>query len=108
MKIEHLLHKHGGRITEIRTVAHATNKKEPAFWFYEGSVKWDDGSESEHVEIAPWAVCYDQDDEKADAEYHALTHHLTTYLREKGAWNGRIWKPKEKFGHRHLEAAVAA
>lgn len=34
MKIEHLLHKHGGRITEIKAVAHSTYKR-VASWHYD-------------------------------------------------------------------------
>jgi hypothetical protein len=99
MKLAHMEHKHGGRITEIKRIAHATERNAPAFWFYEGAVKWDDGTETEHIEIAPWAVCYDHDNAEAVAEYDRLSEQLSAYLSTNGKYNGRQWKPAVKFGH---------
>jgi hypothetical protein len=101
MKIEHLQHKHGGRITELTAIGHDTEDGN-AFWFYRGNVDWPDGGKSVDLEIAPWAVCYDHDDKAADTEYDKVSEALATYLREQGAWTAKdlrpMWKPKTRTG----------
>lgn len=105
MKIEHLQHKHGGRITSITHVAHSTYKR-VAEWHYVGSVEWRDGKTSQTVEIAPYAVCFDQGNAAAHAEYDVISKKLNDYLLENGEWHDTkyigdfavSWTPKTKEG----------
>lgn len=99
-----LTHRHGGTITAVTHVAHETHKG-VASWFFIGSVKWDDGTESQATQIDPHAVCGEP------AECGPLFEQLTTYLQDVGEWHdmkhkrdGRAysWTPKEKEGKRAL------
>lgn len=101
MKIEHLLHKHGGRITEIRAVGHHTWKG-VASWHLVGNVKWDDGTESEKLEIPPFCLARDGSPEAVD-ELAAVLESMNAYLSREGEWHdmkhkrdGRAysWTPK--------------
>ncbi len=109
MEIKHLLHKHGGRITSIRSISHATEKGQ-SFWFYVGDVAWSDGGTSEDLEIAPWAVCYDHGSKEADAEYGKLSDMLMDYLRRNGRWMERkkgypqAWVPTVRHSYERIAA----
>lgn len=109
MQIEHLQHKHGGRITEIKAVAHCTFKR-VASWHYIGSVTWSSGKPSVDIEIAPWAVCFDHDNPEAHQEYSVLAEKLNQYLLDAGEWHDTkfvnhmavSWTPKAKTGRVEL------
>jgi len=103
MQVQHLEHKHGGRITEITAIEHDTENKR-AFWHFRGNVKWNDGSESKGLEISPIALCYDHDDQAAAAECNAAMERLNDYLARNGEWSerGSGWNPKAKRGSEAL------
>jgi hypothetical protein len=105
MLTKYLEHKHGGRITEISAVGHDTYKK-VAEWFYIGTVKWSDGTQSADLRIAPWAVCYDHANPEARFEYDHMSDVLNEHLREKGKWHERTprgnWTPTEKTGRTEI------
>lgn len=112
MKMQYLLHKHGGRITAIHSIEHATYKG-VASWFFRGDVEWvksKGGGKSEATEIPPYAVCYDESIPKSKAECNKVFDLLSEYLQTHGEWHdqkemrdGRMvsWTPKQK------EAALA-
>ncbi len=102
MKIEHLEHKHGGRITSIAAIAHETHKGR-ASWHFVGSVAWDDGSKSDAAEIAPFCVCRDHDDTAAKAELDALMGQLDDYLARNGKFADGEWKAAQKAGREQLQ-----
>lgn len=113
MKTAHLQHKHGGRITAIHSVAHAVDRG-VAYWFYKGDVEWNDGGKSVNLEIAPWALCYDQKNLSAEKEYATVADTMQKHLIENGEWHdqkrakdGRVysWSPKKKAD---MEIALAA
>lgn len=91
MKLEHMGHKHGGRITEIWAVGHETIRG-VADWHYLGHVDWNDGTQSKGAKIPPWAVCFDQANPAAAAEYETLSVPMAAYLQQRGAWH----EPKNK------------
>ena len=104
MKLNHMQHKHGGRIVSIDAIAHSVYKG-AAEWHYVGAVEWSDGTASGHAEIAPWALCYDHDNTQAHLEFRTLNILMGDYLIAQGEWHdprsirgGRIvhWTPKEK------------
>ncbi|HEY4037781.1 MAG TPA: hypothetical protein VGM15_03085 [Burkholderiaceae bacterium] len=97
MKISNLLHKHGGKITDLRAIEHRTYRKATE-WFFRGRVEWDDGSVSAAAEISPIMLCTDGS-EASTAEVNAILEKLHAYLLERGDWNdnGR-WIPKAKAG----------
>ena len=103
MKIEHLQHKFGGRITEITQAEHATTKG-VAYWFLRGNVEWRDGSKSQAAEIGPHQLCYDGDNSEAKKELDVVLAKLNEHLQSKGMWHepkrvrGQYvhWSPAEK------------
>lgn len=101
MQIEHLEHRHGGRITSIEAIAHDTEQRR-AFWHFVGNVKWSDGSESKAVEISPVCLCRDPDDAAACAELDSVMDALNDYLRRNGEWRPGAWKPNAKRGREAL------
>lgn len=90
MKLEHIRHKHGGRIPEIYALGHVT-RRGVADWFYLGTVEWDDGTKSTGAEIPPFALCAGQAPE-ARAEVNTLSEALSKYLVERGRWHDPIHK----------------
>ena len=86
MKIEHLQHRHGGRIVEITAAAHDTWKG-IASWHYIGKVQWEPNKPSRVTEIEPWAVCYDTKIDAAKSEYDAISSVLTQHLETRGHWH---------------------
>jgi hypothetical protein len=102
MQIQHLQHKHGGRIVSIDAIAHETYQRR-ASWHFVGKVQWTDGSESEAAQIAPYALCYDHDNAEAAAECNSALGRLNDYLARNGKWvEGREWKPAAKKGSEAL------
>lgn len=83
-------HKHGGRIIRITSIAHEVNKPNDGLsrdtWWFVGDVDWDDGTRSDGLEIAPWAVCCYDDDR---SEVLALSELMANYLAERGEWCDR-------------------
>ena len=111
MQVSHLRHRWGGRIASIESIEHRTIDG-VADWFYRGTIEWDDygtgiGKRRDSVatEIPPWAVCLDQDNPEARAEYDTFAEVLSGHLRKHGKWlakgkqmkDGRIanWIPKK-------------
>lgn len=101
MRIEHLEHRHGGKITNLSAVAHATYERR-ASWHFVGDVKWSDGSESKGVEISPVCLCRDADNPAANTELDAAMDALNDYLARNGKWGDMVWKPKTKTGSEAL------
>jgi len=107
-----LYHRHGGEITAIKAVAHATYRG-VASWHFIGDVTWRDGSSSKDIEIAPFALCYDE----ANAEGARLHDWLNDYLGRVGEWHGpkrardgRVyhWTPKRPDGREAIHRIRAA
>lgn len=95
-------HRNGGTITRISHVGHETYKG-VADWFFIGDVTWRDGSKSDDAKIAPFQLCHDNDDEKAEID--RLMKQMNDYLASAGEWHapesrsfGRVvsWTPKMK------------
>ena len=109
MELHHTMHKNGGRITAIHSVAHVTYKG-VATWHFVGDVTWSDGTASKGLEIAPWALCYDSGHPGARNELNEVMGKMNNYLKDQGRWHepkhkkdGRVinWTPKQP------EAALA-
>jgi hypothetical protein len=101
MNTKYLRHRHGGTITEISAIAHESYKG-VASWHFVGDVQWDDGTKSCGTTIAPFCVCFNQDNPLAKAEGDGLFAQLSDYLTRNGAWHdtkrardGRVytWTP---------------
>lgn len=101
MKIQHLEHRHGGRITNIEAIAHDTYERR-ASWHFIGSVEWSDGSKSAISEISPVCLCRDPDDTAANEELDTLMSALNDYLARNGKWTSNAWKPAAKKGREAL------
>jgi len=105
-----LMHKHGGRITALTSIAHDTEDG-VASWHFYGSVDWSDGSKSKEIIIPPWALCCDHKNPDAVAEVNTALQKLNDYLAEVGTWHEKTkwvrghavsWTPKQKTGSRSL------
>jgi hypothetical protein len=98
-----LEHKNGGRITAVHAIGHETYKR-VATWHYVCRVEWKDGTVSERLRVAPYAVCFDSDDTEAKAQFERINEQLHLYLTAEGEWlekpkhmrDGRLvhWVPK--------------
>lgn len=104
MKLHHLMHKHGGRITAIHSIGHSTDNG-VAYWYFKGDVVWPKGKPSTSIEIAPWAICIDANHPGAKIEVDELMAKMNDYLAKQGKWHeakhkndGRIvhWTPKAR------------
>jgi hypothetical protein len=88
--VQHLQHKHGGRITRLEKIAHTLNQPKDGHsqdvWYFVGSVEWRDGGKSDSIEIAPWALCADHDNAEAKAEIDGVLEALNEYLHQHGEW----------------------
>ncbi len=88
VNLKYTYHKHGGNITRITSIGHGEDKPQDGrsrdYWFFVGEVKWNDGTKSKGIEIAPWAVCY-HDEEKKN-EVLELMAELNDYLAKHGKW----------------------
>lgn len=102
-------HRHGGTITAITHIGHATIKG-VADWFFIGDITWQDGTQSRGREISPTALVYSNEAEHA--EIRALLAQLDAYLTDVGEWHepkhkrdGRMysWTPREPEGRRAIE-----
>lgn len=85
MQTQHLIHKHGGTITQVHGVGHRTDDGVP-WWFFICDVSWDDGGKSARLEVAPDRLCADQSNADAMVEINAATKALSDYLIEHGRW----------------------
>ena len=87
IQLQHTHHKHGGRITRITSIEHVTDKpangRSRDYWFFRGDVAWSDGSNSKGIEIAPYALCSNVNDQ----EVLDLSKALNDYLLEHGTWH---------------------
>jgi hypothetical protein len=87
-KLQHVHHRHGGRITRITEIKHETAKpkggRSQDTWFFVGDVEWDDGTKSLNTEIAPWALA--QDGDAGHQEISGLLRAMNTYLAANGQW----------------------
>lgn len=115
MRLQHVTHKHGGKIVDVYSVGHETHKG-VADWFFLGKVEWSDGTVSEGARIAPWALCADQKNADAQSEINALLEAMNSYLRKHGAWHepkrardGRMvhWTPKRASWTQHISGLLS-
>jgi hypothetical protein len=98
-----LEHKNGGRIAAVYAIGHETYKR-VATWHYVCRVEWSDGTVSERLRVAPYAICFDRNQEDAALFYDRLSEQLNDYLATEGTWlvkpkhmrDGRLvhWVPK--------------
>ena len=88
---QHILHKHGGRITRIVSIGHETDRPQDGysrdFWFYNGCVTWGDGSgnPAKVGHIYPYDLCADGDE--GLAEINAISELMMQYLADHGSWD---------------------
>ena len=103
-----LLHKNGGTITAITGVGHETYKG-VATWHFIGDIEWHDGGKSKQHFIAPYCLCYETPEQKAELD--RLMAQLNEYLEATGAWHdmkhkrdGRCysWTPRKPEGRKTL------
>lgn len=104
-------HKHGGKIIRITGLGHGTDKpaggRSRDFWHFFGDVQWYDGTKSEGVEIAPWALCYDSDNEaQGRAEIDWLLGAMNEYLAANGDWCGPETKHQGWYARRPKKEAA--
>lgn len=105
MKVAHLEHKHGGRVTDLLSIEHEAQPRGMVTWFFTGRVEWDDGTTSERAEISPVCLCYDHASKDAKAEMDGVSQRLMDYLGKNGEWQERGgWKPRAKRGSEALPA----
>lgn len=105
-----ILHRHGGRITAVTAIAHATERK-VAHWYFVGNVEWDDGSKGNGHEISPVCLCHDGTVEGLH-EVRLILDRLKFYLMREGRWHesrtapdGRVyeWTPHKPIGCEELQ-----
>jgi hypothetical protein len=99
------LHKHGGKILRITGISHGIDRPAAGMsrdtWHFLGDVQWFDGSKSEGIEIAPWALCYDNDNEaQSRPEVDRLLVAMNEYLAANGEWCGSETKHQGWYAHR--------
>jgi hypothetical protein len=85
---QHLVHRHGGKITAIHSMRHQANKARDGRsldgWWYVGDVEWHDGTKSTNHPIDPHCLCYETD--AGREEVGALSELMMEYLAEHGEW----------------------
>lgn len=81
------LHRHGGRITRIERIGHTCDKSQDGrsrdYWYFIGDVDWRDGGHSTSIEIAPYSLCNDGENQ---TEVRALCTLLNDYLEAHGTY----------------------
>jgi hypothetical protein len=86
-------HKHGGRITRIERVGHecapAKEGRSQDIWFFVGDVEWSDGGKSNGLEIAPYHVCWVDEQPEGEQQIRDLMAALNEYLQAHGEWCDR-------------------
>lgn len=103
MELQHIHHKHGGRILSLGSIEHHTYRKRATYEFT-GRVAWDDGGTSDRAHVAPWALCIDSENPDARRELAIVQNKLDAYLRQFGKWNDRgFWEPKQPSGCTSLD-----
>lgn len=102
MKTKALMHRHGGRITQITGIAHEahadTKDTRPASYYFLADVEWFDGTRSNELKVPPFAIVLDEENmAQAEREYTLVSDNLADYLRVKGEWcddgKHRHWMP---------------
>jgi len=111
MKTTHLQHKSGGRITEVKAVAHSTYEGAAA-WYFKCTVEWNDGGMTENADVSPVMLCYAEEDDTGKQEADAALKVMTDYLQREGRWlrKGRqlkngcmvFWVPKRPSGQQAM------
>ena len=85
----HTWHKFGGRIERIDRIVHTTARpldgRSQDTWEFVGAVAWRDGTRSEAAHIAPFQLCYE--DEQHQGEVNALCDAMNAYLLAHGTWS---------------------
>jgi hypothetical protein len=98
-----VLHKHGGRIVKINGIGHTIDKPSEGrsrdSWFFRGEIEWRDGTHSRHAEIAPYALCYTDEQPEGHAEIIALSAAMSEYLEQHGEWCDRKSKHEGWYAH---------
>lgn len=91
---KYLYHRHGGKITHIRCIAHFEDKRTPKakrsrdYWYFICRVEWSDKTVSTEAEVPPNLFSYDSDNEVAsNAEINELLGEMNDYLIVNGNWN---------------------
>lgn len=111
---KHLMHRNGGRITEVSAIAHSTHKG-VAYWFFIGNVDWRDGSKSIDAEISPSCLVRDEDDDIGRREVDDLLRQMNAYLATVGEWHDQkikkglaySWTPHKPSGRVDVTDNVA-
>jgi hypothetical protein len=112
MKLEHTLHRHGGRVLELLRIEHGTVRlvtgRRSAWWEFIGRVQWDDGSGDGTREVAIAPTCLIVEDEPAGRlEVNRACAALDLYLREHGEWTHDEWRPFERKGSADIGPLIA-
>lgn len=89
-KPQHIVHRHGGKIVEIKSMTHQVNKPSGGYsmdgWWFVGDVEWSDGTKSVNHPIDPPMLCIDGDNDAGRQEVSALREAMMGYLRDNGEW----------------------
>ena len=107
-KPTNVLHRHGGKITEVTEIRHQIGKPRDGYstdaWYFMGKVEWRDGSGSD--KLHPIDVpCLCSDTDAGMAEIRDLSALVMDYLREHGEW--RESKPEGWYAHRSEKRRAA-
>lgn len=104
MRIKHLYHTLGGRITSITAIAHDSFRGN-VVWQFIGSVDFYDGTSMIGGVISPADVYISHGDAKAKIEYNTVMELLNQYLLCNGSWETETykWKPKNKSGRKSID-----
>jgi hypothetical protein len=85
--LQHVLHRHGGRVLRIQEIGHQTRKPKEGrsrdHWYFLGDVMWDDGKTTLGLEISPTCLVYEGEDRR---EVDELIEALNEYLAQHGQW----------------------
>ena len=88
-KPQAVFNKMGGQVIEITGVGHKTDRPQMGYsrdyWFYTGSVRWDDNGKISTGHIEPAALCADT--KEGHDEINALSALMMEYLHKNGKWN---------------------
>lgn len=81
---------HGGQIVEVTGVGHRIERPQGGYsrdyWFYTGTVKWDDTGKTNEGYIDAGFLCADT--QKGMDEIREMSEAMMAYLNANGAWSG--------------------
>jgi len=97
----------GGQIIEITGIGHKTDWPQQGYsrdyWFYIGTVKWDDTGKTSTGHIEPAALCADS--QAGHDEINEISKKMNDYLAAHGTWNETA--PRGWYAHRKEKATAA-